>query len=55
VLGHPHARAVAEELGTLDDAYDDEEFADGQAEVATLAAAEDARLRDGDRASLFGY
>lgn len=55
VLGHPHARDVAQRLGKIDAAGDDEDFAEGQAEVAALAAEEDARIRDGERAALFGY
>ena len=57
-FGHPHARATALRLdpGYLDsiESYD-RDFADEQAEVAAVAAAEDARLRDGRYAEVYGY
>jgi hypothetical protein len=61
VLGHPHAREVALTLqhngrfSGYDPESDDSDFAEGQAEVAELVAQEDARIRAGEHAALFGY
>jgi hypothetical protein len=59
VLGHLHARDVGVRLDR--EAYEmhaveaDADFAEGQAEVATMQAEEDARIRAGERAEVFGY
>jgi hypothetical protein len=58
VLGHPTARELGLRLSSdyaADNAYDDEEFADGQAEVLRAATEEDERIRAGERAAMFGY
>jgi hypothetical protein len=59
VLGHPHARDVGlrldREAYEMHAAQADADFADGQVEVAALQAEEDARIRAGERAAVFGY